>query len=593
MHRRKDYLVVANVGNVQRKMVWNDAELLPLDHPEGWTLGKMGTKICIFDKSLPNLEKMEQEAFFTRELQEHQRMVIDLPPAWRGRPNRSLDLTLIPLKPLKAPYMQTDPSAYDNPATPKQMMLYTGVRYFMLKYRPVGQTMTASSGGVSIFTYSAHAGGYTVTAHVSGVSLKTKDKKTQLPIGAARNFSPPEFFSAVFVHGMYWWRFRAVQTPDSMPPIEQEDSEEEMMEQDRFRTTSRVVVSLLLSLFALVAVFKKRLDPPVVTHVALEAPKVIPHAEIFKQPEPPKPTPTPLPIVEQPTPPPPKPPEPPKKVAEVKPKPKKPEPMKKNPPKIAKQEKPAPKVAAAAKPTPTVQPPPMVKANTPPATGVVTTKPPAPAPDQSAAVLKSLSFLSSNPKASAKGGVAYTPNTKKDFIAGPTLGGGSKDAKVLDSISNAAGDSKITTKSSRMISSDVKFAGKGKGLNDVQGKVSLNQIYGGGGGDFGTSTGIAISGPGSLSEAEIEKALEKFLSKFQFCYEKALISDSTLGGNLRLQWDITASGGVAAAKVIQSQMNNESLHSCILGVLKKVPFPSPKGGAVTAKKTFSFKSSSL
>ena len=102
-----------------------------------------------------------------------------------------------------------------------------------------------------------------------------------------------------------------------------------------------------------------------------------------------------------------------------------------------------------------------------------------------------------------------------------------------------------------------------------------------------------MSGPGSLTEDQIEKALSKFLSKFQFCYEKALITDSTLGGNLRLQWVIGSSGSVASAKVVQSELKNESLHSCILGILKTVPFPSPKGGEVIAKKTIAFKSSSL
>ena len=595
-HRRKDYLVIASIGNVNRRIVWNDSKPLPLDFPEGWTLAKLGSKICIFDKSLPTVELMEKHALFSQDLTEHQRMVIDLPPALGGNPDRTLGVTLIPLQPLNPPYLQTSPEVYNNPSIVKQLMLFQGVRYFLLKYRPVGQRLTTSTPMGPVFTYERAAHGYLLTAHQPGLVCKTKGKRQPLPQGMSRTFSEEEFFTSVFVYGIHWWRFRSVQSPDSMAPIEREDSEEDYREQQRFENSSKLVVSLLLSAFILLTIFKKQLDPPPPpTTVALTAPKFIPHQEIFKQPEPPPkpippPEPVPVPVVEQPKPKP-----KPEPVVEA-PKPKKekaPEPVK---PKKVVKVKPEPAPAPAPSPHVAKDPAPrpaQVKANTPPATGVVTQPTAAPVVDQSAQVLKSLSFLSSNSKASSKGGVTYTNSAKKDFMASPTLGGGSKDSKVLDSLSSAAGDSSIKTKSSRSISSDVKFGGHGKSLNDVQGRVSASELASGKGGGLGLAGGVSVSGPGNLSEAEIEKALSKFLSKFQFCYEKSLISDSSLGGNLRLQWTIESNGSVSGAKVIQSQMNNSQLHSCILGVLKEVPFPSPKGGSVTAKKTLNFKSSTL
>jgi hypothetical protein len=612
--RSKDYLVTASIGNITRTMVWNDSELLPLDFPVGWTLGRVGDNICLFDQSLPDIKTIEKEARVTKKLTGAQRMMVVLPPAHKGHPKRSLGLTVVPLEPLKPPYMQTSPDAYDVPNVPRQLMMYHGIRYFLVKYRPVGQHLTTLAGGNPVFTYSRLPQGYSVTTHVQGVQFKFQGKKHVLPPGAPRVFTQNEFFTAVFIHGISWWRFRAVQTPESMPPIEKEDSEEELQDQRRFKIVSQVVLSLLFSVFILTTIFKKDEAPISVTTIKLTPPKVIPHKEIVEipPPKPPEPPPVPVPVVEKVVEkePPPKPIEPPKVVEKKPPKPEKvveKKPLPPQPKKVAKKQPtppapapvaaPAPKVAKVKPPVAT--PPPQVKASTPPATGVVAKKTEPPPPDQSAQLLKSLSFLSSGAKDPKKGGVEkYAKNTQqKDFMASPTLGGGSKDSKVLDSMSSANGDSSIKTRSSRDVSSEVGFGSQaGKALNSVQGKVSLNQIYSGGGdaGSFASEgSGIAISGPGDLSEAEIEKALQKYLSKFQFCYEKALISDNTLGGNLRLQWNIGTSGGVSEAKVILSQMKNEGLHSCVLGVLKQVHFPSPRGGAVTAKKTFSFKASSI
>jgi hypothetical protein len=35
------------------------------------------------------------------------------------------------------------------------------------------------------------------------------------------------------------------------------------------------------------------------------------------------------------------------------------------------------------------------------------------------------------------------------------------------------------------------------------------------------------------------------------------------------------------------------LHKCLIGVLSKINFPAPKGGTVTVKRPFRFKSSSF
>ncbi|OFZ16213.1 MAG: hypothetical protein A2Z20_00205 [Bdellovibrionales bacterium RBG_16_40_8] len=129
----------------------------------------------------------------------------------------------------------------------------------------------------------------------------------------------------------------------------------------------------------------------------------------------------------------------------------------------------------------------------------------------------------------------------------------------------------------------------------MQGRVSLNDLASAGsrGESLGGGSGIELSGPGEISESAIEKALSKFLSRFQYCYEKALLSDAGLSGNIVIQWDITTSGSAKNSRVVKSQLDSKQLQGCITGVLSEVPFPKPKGGSVTVKKTFSFTSSSI
>jgi len=622
-YHSRDYLLTVRIGNISKKIVWNDRTTLCLDHPQGWTISKMDANICLFDGSDPDLQRRSKVMLVLTGLDKN-KMNVDVPPSFNKARKGHMALTITPLVALQPPYKQV---TYDGTASarlPRQLLMYQGVRYFLLKYRPVGKKLTASANNTQVFKYERTvAGGYSITAFTSDLKLKRQGRKQQLTIGVPYLMNEAEFFSSSFIHGINWWRFRSVVTPDALPPLEEDETEEDAREISRFNYASRgVVVSLVLLLCASFAYnfFNPPKPPVIVTKVELRAPKVIPHAEIAE--------------VKPPPPPPPEPPkekEKPKEVVQEKPKPKpalekkivkkeivkpkkiaKKEPAKAPPKKVAKAEpkvvkkveKPQvekPQKVAKVEPVAAPAPPAPVKKaiDVPAKPGVVAKKTEAPpAPDESAQLLKSLSFLSSGAKNPKQGGLAkYDKSHKKDFMNSPTLGGSTKDSATLDKISSASTDTSIKTRSARSIASDAGFdAPQGKGLNDVQGKVSLTQLYASGSGageGFEDGATLSLSGPGDLSEAAIEKALAKYIARFQFCYEKSLLTDSSLAGNIRLQWTIGTSGGVSASKVINSQMKNAALHSCILGVLKEIPFPHPKGGPVTAKKTFSFKSSAL
>lgn len=190
----------------------------------------------------------------------------------------------------------------------------------------------------------------------------------------------------------------------------------------------------------------------------------------------------------------------------------------------------------------------------------------------------------------------YDASKKTKFANTAVVGGAVAKSDVLDKLATSApGDGNIKTKSGRGTKSDITFK-DAKGLNDVQGKVSLDHLYsenGEPGAGLSGGKSIEMSGPGTISEALIEKALAKFLNRFQYCYEKALLTDASLGGNLVVQWTITTAGRATESKVVKSQLNNADLHKCVLKVLGEVPFPQPKGGAVQVKKTFAFSSASI
>ena len=102
-----------------------------------------------------------------------------------------------------------------------------------------------------------------------------------------------------------------------------------------------------------------------------------------------------------------------------------------------------------------------------------------------------------------------------------------------------------------------------------------------------------MSGDGQVEESEIEKALAKRLQQFQYCYEKALLSNSSLAGTVTAQWTIGTGGSASDVKIVRSQLRNEGLHQCIAKEIRNVKFPAPSGGAVTLTYPFAFSSTTM
>lgn len=603
--RNKDYLITTKVGESSRKFVWNSAKPTDLDYGTGWKIAKTERGLRIWDEtlsqstshsgkevSIPSLGPVSDKtpgsfssrndddgSIWIQAIEDNFNYHVDLPPASSGSLKRAIEVDIVQLKPLRPAYLPQVETASPFPSnTPRQLYMFYGLRYFLVRYRPVGNDFLASLGDVAIFKYQKTTHGFQIQALKDGLFLKVAgEKKRSIPVGQSIRLSEHELFHSTFICGVHWWRFHSVPSPDALPPLTSEEAVDDIRERLRFKKTLQYFVlifgcaSLIMTILSKGNHEKKIVSS---TQVTLAKPKLIPKKEEIKPPEPKK-------VVELDKPKPKEKPKPEQKIVKTPPK---------HPPKKQIAKKAAPKKSKVVK-----APPPPVKSPAPPNPGLVAKKapPPPPKPDPSVELAKSLSFLSPSNNKEKASAPTYSDKKNKNF-ATTAVGGGSEKSNVLNNMAAVPSDTNITTKSARTIASGISFGkGSGKGLNDVQGKVSSNELYKAGGKLSGGGGGISITGKGSASESDIEKALSKYLAKFQYCYEKGLLKDASIGGDVMISWDISTGGKASKPKVIKSKLNNAEVHACINKVLLDIPFPKPMGGSINVTKTFNFTSSAL
>lgn len=97
---------------------------------------------------------------------------------------------------------------------------------------------------------------------------------------------------------------------------------------------------------------------------------------------------------------------------------------------------------------------------------------------------------------------------------------------------------------------------------------------------------------GSLDSELIEKIIQENKDRFRYCYEKEANSSPGLAGKVTVKFVIAPSGNVSDAGVVKSSVGNSTVDACVVGVMKKLKFPEPKGGGVvTVTKGFNFRPS--
>ena len=117
---------------------------------------------------------------------------------------------------------------------------------------------------------------------------------------------------------------------------------------------------------------------------------------------------------------------------------------------------------------------------------------------------------------------------------------------------------------------DIKGLGGQAGHRGIAGKViGKAKLY-----KFGKMEG--------LTRRQVLNVVQKNSGKIQNCYEKSLLSNSSLAGRVEYIWTIQPSGKVKSVRVKSSELKGaDRLNECVLSVFRKMKFPVAKNGQTT------------
>jgi len=97
-------------------------------------------------------------------------------------------------------------------------------------------------------------------------------------------------------------------------------------------------------------------------------------------------------------------------------------------------------------------------------------------------------------------------------------------------------------------------------------------------------------GRGQLENSTIKKIIQSNMGAYQNCYERALRGNSTLSGEIAVQFVIEEDGSVTRTRVASSSMNNTTVHECLCRTVESLNFQAPNGGTVVVTFPFDFNS---
>jgi len=91
--------------------------------------------------------------------------------------------------------------------------------------------------------------------------------------------------------------------------------------------------------------------------------------------------------------------------------------------------------------------------------------------------------------------------------------------------------------------------------------------------------GLEVSGTkGTLEAQQIQAGVGRHASELQACYQAQLSQKKFLSGKLTVEVLVEKSGQVGRARMLDSDVGDWAVERCVLGVARRMTFPSPKGG---------------
>lgn len=191
------------------------------------------------------------------------------------------------------------------------------------------------------------------------------------------------------------------------------------------------------------------------------------------------------------------------------------------------------------------------------------------------AVQQELGFLGLLGRKNLKNAIGGAPTTIRDASAG--AGAGGKEGSGGEMLQGLGRGLQKTTVGNSGVAG---LGGVGtKGAGGGAGGYG-NALVGGGGASRVSS--LALSNDmvldGGLDQSVVQATIAKYLSQVRACYEDGLRVNPGLAGLVKTRFEISGTGSVANAQVLQSTLGNAGVESCIAARIKTWQFPKPLGG---------------
>jgi len=92
---------------------------------------------------------------------------------------------------------------------------------------------------------------------------------------------------------------------------------------------------------------------------------------------------------------------------------------------------------------------------------------------------------------------------------------------------------------------------------------------------------------GALDKGLIDAVIKRHLNQIRYCYQRRLVKQPGLAGELKIHFVIAKDGSVSTARVKESTLNDSAVENCIIGRFMRMRFPEPEGGGIV-KVTYPF-----
>jgi len=97
-----------------------------------------------------------------------------------------------------------------------------------------------------------------------------------------------------------------------------------------------------------------------------------------------------------------------------------------------------------------------------------------------------------------------------------------------------------------------------------------------------------VTAQGLCSRGDVSKQIRMRAGALRACYERQLLRNPALAGEVTVRWTIHLDGSVRNPAIQTSSMNNSSVEECILRTIRRIRFKKPDGGVCIVSWPFAF-----